>query len=173
MDRESPPDLPVDDHNPDSRGHPRPDGDIQQRSRPNWQLDSPNAPYPGRTTIGEEQPRAGSIRCSFRFLEHVGPIGRCVAGRGRTPHIPNQLLQNFPNPFNPSTQISFTLAEKSEVKVDLYDLRGRKVETLFEGVAPKGATSFMFQPRNLGSGAYVILMRAGTFRSTQRIMLLK
>jgi len=127
----------------------------------------------GEPLLGKNNPAPGQSVAVFGFWE-MWAQSRDVSEVGEEiPQSPNQLLRNIPNPFNPRTRISFTLAEKSEVKVDLYDLRGRKVETLFEGVAPKGATSFMFQPRNLGSGAYVILMRAGTFRSTQRIMLLK
>ena len=89
------------------------------------------------------------------------------------PALGNRLFGNYPNPFNPSTEISYALAREAVVRIDLYDLRGRKVDTLFDGVMPAGTHSFTYQPVNLSSGAYVILMRTGSFRATQRIMLLK
>lgn len=89
------------------------------------------------------------------------------------PTLGNRLFGNYPNPFNPSTEISYALAREAQVRIDLYDLRGRKVDTLFEGIMPAGTHSFTYQPLNLSSGAYVILMQSGSFRATQRIMLLK
>ncbi len=90
-----------------------------------------------------------------------------------TPPVRNQLFRNFPNPFNPSTRVSFTVAEESHVSLELYDLKGHRVATLFEGVKPSGTHSIVYQPKNLASGAYVLLMRAGSFRATQRMMLVK
>lgn len=83
------------------------------------------------------------------------------------------LMQNYPNPFNPSTRISFSLAEEAEVRIDLYDVKGRKVDTLLQEVTAAGIHSFTYQPDNLASGAYFILMRADSYRATQRIMLVK
>jgi len=84
-----------------------------------------------------------------------------------------RLLGNYPNPFNPSTRIRFSLAAESEVRIEVYDLRGRKVDTLLEGVKPAGTHAITYEPRNLASGAYIVLMRAGSFRATQRMMLVK
>jgi len=100
----------------------------------------------------------------FQFVSDVG-------GEIQTPT--NQLFRNIPNPFNPSTQIRFTLEKESGVRIELYDLRGRRVDIIYEGDRPAGAHSISYQPKNLASGAYVILMKAGSFRATQRIMLVK
>jgi hypothetical protein len=97
----------------------------------------------------------------------VSPVG------DETPGVRTHLFRNYPNPFNPSTRISFSLEKESQVKIEVYDLKGRKVDTLFQGSKPAGAHSIVYQPRNLASGAYVILMRAGDFRATQRMMLIK
>ena len=70
-------------------------------------------------------------------------------------------------------RIGFTLAKDSRVRVELYDLKGRKVDTLIDEAMPAGVHRFTYQPEGLASGAYVILMRAGSFRASQRMMLVK
>jgi len=97
----------------------------------------------------------------------VSPVG------DKPPVTRNQLLQNYPNPFNPSTRINFALTAETEVRIEVYDLQGRRVDTLLHEVRPAGFHTIAYQPRNLASGAYVILMRAGSFRATQRMMLIK
>ncbi len=89
------------------------------------------------------------------------------------PGLRNQLFKNYPNPFNPSTRISFSLEEAAEVRLELYDLKGRKVDTLLQEVRSAGSHSITYQPQNLASGVYFVLMRADSFRATQRIMLVK
>ena len=46
------------------------------------------------------------------------------------PVVRNHLFRNYPNPFNPSTRISFTLENEAKVRVEVYDLKGRRVDTL-------------------------------------------
>lgn len=125
-------------------------------------------PLAGRTNPGGDR---SAVYLGFWELlnqtQIVSPVG------DEAPALVNSLFRNYPNPFNPSTRVSFTLEKESEVRIELYDLKGRRVDTLFEGVKPAGAHSFTYQPRHLASGAYVILMKAGSFRATQRMMLVK
>ncbi|MDF1546137.1 MAG: T9SS type A sorting domain-containing protein, partial [bacterium] len=53
-----------------------------------------------------------------------------------------ELRQNYPNPFNPTTTISFRLTKTEQVSLDIYNLLGQKVTTLFEGRLPTGFHSF-------------------------------
>ena len=79
------------------------------------------------------------------------------------------LDQNFPNPFNPSTQFSFSLDEPMHVKVSVVDMLGRQVQVLMEGLQPEGQTTVTFEASNLPSGLY--LYRLETPRgNTARIM---
>ena len=125
-------------------------------------------PLAGRTTNSNDR-----SHMHFGFWELFAQAQFVSAAEDETPTVINQLFRNYPNPFNPSTRISFTLEKEANVRIELYDLKGRRVDTLFEGVKPIGAHSFSYQPKNLASGAYVILMRAGSFRATQRMMLVK
>jgi len=89
------------------------------------------------------------------------------------PGLSDRLFANYPNPFNPSTRIRYSLAEDSDVRIEIYDLRGRNVDTLVHGAQSAGVHTIIYEPRQLASGVYLVLMRAGSFRSTQRMMLVK
>lgn len=65
------------------------------------------------------------------------------------------LDQNFPNPFNPTTQFSFTLDEPMDIKVSVYDMLGREVSVLLEGLQPAGVATVTFEAGNLPSGLYL------------------
>lgn len=71
--------------------------------------------------------------------------------------------QNFPNPFNPSTQIQFSVPEESNVSIAVYDMNGRTVATLADGIYKSGIHSVTFNANGLGSGAYIA---TATMRAT-------
>jgi hypothetical protein len=83
------------------------------------------------------------------------------------------LRQNYPNPFNPSTRIRFDVAERGFVTLKVYDLLGREVATLLDQDLSPGTYDVPFSGENLPSGAYVISMQAGAFRSTGKMLLMK
>ncbi|MDX1639340.1 MAG: T9SS type A sorting domain-containing protein [Balneolaceae bacterium] len=64
------------------------------------------------------------------------------------------LQQNYPNPFNPTTTITFTLSEATDVILDVYNAIGRKVATLRDGKMDAGFYELIFSGRNLSSGVY-------------------
>lgn len=86
------------------------------------------------------------------------------------------LSQNFPNPFNPSTQISFTLRKESYVSLKVYDTSGRVVQSLFDGYKNSGKHSFTFDVSgrsNLSSGIYFYKLKTDTFEDTKKMTLVK
>ncbi len=83
------------------------------------------------------------------------------------------LYQNYPNPFNPSTMIRFELPMSQKVELSVYDILGRKVATLFSGVAQQGVTSVNFNASNLASGVYIYTIRTANSVITKKLMLLK
>ncbi len=90
---------------------------------------------------------------------------------------PNEfaLAQNFPNPFNPSTVIQYQLAENATVKLELYDITGRKVATLVNAWQNAGYYSFNLNGSayNLASGVYFYRLNAGGFVATKKMVLVK
>jgi len=83
------------------------------------------------------------------------------------------LAQNYPNPFNPSTSIKFSLAEQSNVSLVVYDMLGREVATLLNGVQTKGEHQVAFNASRLASGMYVYTLRAGNYTESKKMLLMK
>jgi len=83
------------------------------------------------------------------------------------------LAQNYPNPFNPATTIDFSLPDPTQVRVTVYDVRGRQVATLAEGHFPAGTHSVRWDARGLASGPYFCRIQAGNLVATRTMMLLK
>ena len=89
------------------------------------------------------------------------------------PHPSSFILSSYPNPFNPSTTLSFSLPRAGDVSVGVYDVTGRKVETLAEGKYEAGEHRVTFDGTELPSGIYFARMTAGEQQRTQKMVLLK
>lgn len=83
------------------------------------------------------------------------------------------LEQNYPNPFNPATTIKFSLPERADVSLKVYDMLGREVAELINGVTEAGQHEVDFNATDLASGMYVYTIKAGEFTSSKKMMLLK
>jgi hypothetical protein len=83
------------------------------------------------------------------------------------------LLHNYPNPFNASTTISYNLAKQENVIIDIYDMLGRKIETLLNSNQPAGDHSIIWNADNASSGIYFYKLSAGESVQTKRMILLK
>ena len=83
------------------------------------------------------------------------------------------LEPNFPNPFTTSTTLRYVLPEAAHVRLDIYDLLGRRVATLADGPAEPGRYEQRFHADGLANGAYVARLTAGPHTATQRITLLR
>jgi photosystem II stability/assembly factor-like uncharacterized protein len=83
------------------------------------------------------------------------------------------LLQSYPNPFNPTTTIKYDLPTDSPVSLKVYDVLGREVLTLVEGVERSGSHEVVLNASDLSSGVYFYRLKAGDFTNTRRLLLLK
>ncbi|NBC17999.1 MAG: T9SS type A sorting domain-containing protein, partial [Bacteroidetes bacterium] len=83
------------------------------------------------------------------------------------------LAPNYPNPFNPQTTIGYELPEASAVRLVVYDVLGRQVAVLVDGVRPAGRHEVTFEAANLPSGVYLYQLQAGAFTQTRRMLLVK
>jgi uncharacterized protein (DUF362 family) len=81
-----------------------------------------------------------------------------------------QLYQNFPNPFNPSTTISFYLPIGEYVTLRLYNVNGQEIETLLEGEISPGLHELHWTANNLASGTYIYRMQAGRFVDAKKLI---
>lgn len=83
------------------------------------------------------------------------------------------LYQNFPNPFNPVTTISFFLEKSSKVSLIIYDALGKKIISLIDEKQNPGNHSVNFDASDLGSGIYFYKLTSGNYSETKRMLLLK
>lgn len=83
------------------------------------------------------------------------------------------LFQNFPNPFNPSTTITYDLPAITRVGLRLYNILGQEVRTLVDEVQSPGHHSVLLDARNLASGVYFYRLDATSFVATKKLLLLK
>jgi Secretion system C-terminal sorting domain/FG-GAP-like repeat len=98
-----------------------------------------------------------------------------VRVREREAQLPvgDRLLQNYPNPFNPVTIISYNVASVGAVSLNVYDLLGRRVASLFNGTQTQGSHSVTWDASGRPSGVYYYRLRTGTSSFTRRLMVLK
>ena len=85
----------------------------------------------------------------------------------------NRLEQNVPNPFNPSTTISFEMSEAGHAQLVVYTVTGRVVEVLVNQHISAGRHVVAFRPTGLASGVYFYRLRSGSYVETRRMLLLK
>jgi hypothetical protein len=81
------------------------------------------------------------------------------------------LGQNFPNPFNPSTQIQFSIPNEEHVRITVYSLIGQKVSLLLDEQRSPGIYTVDFNASNLPSGLYFYRLDAGSYHETKKMML--
>ena len=84
-----------------------------------------------------------------------------------------KLYDNYPNPFNPSTKIRFDLPKASNVKIEVYDLIGRKIATLVQLAIPAGSYETIWNAPNLPSGIYLYRIETAYFVQTKKMVLVK
>lgn len=83
------------------------------------------------------------------------------------------LMQNFPNPFNPATTISYLLKSRTNVELKVYDILGREVMTLVDREQNAGEYKVNFNASLLSSGIYIYRIRAGEFIKSCKMVLVK
>lgn len=97
---------------------------------------------------------------------------------GQGTNLASVLRQNYPNPFNPSTSIRFDLAERSPVRLDIYDISGRLVKTLVDATLPAGPHTVNWDGttdlnRSATSGVYLYKIQAGEWQESRSMILMK
>ncbi len=84
-----------------------------------------------------------------------------------------ELHQNYPNPFNPVTIIGYQLPAQTDVRLEVFDVLGRRAAVLVDEVQPAGRHSTSFDASNLASGVYIYRLQAGNHVKSRQMMLIK
>lgn len=83
------------------------------------------------------------------------------------------LAEPYPNPFNPTTMISYSLPIKTEIELTVYDISGRKLVELYSGKQKAGTHTLEWNAGHLPSGVYFVKLIVGEFSQTQKAVLVK
>ena len=83
------------------------------------------------------------------------------------------LHESYPNPFNPITRMQYYLPKEMHLTLRVYDILGREVATLVDGIIQPGHHTAILDGTNLASGVYYSIMLAGSFRDTKKLLLAK
>lgn len=148
--------------------------------------------YENFKRINEERIKAES---TVEYSDHTAIPGRSYsyyisAVRGNSeavrsttiklslPPKPVTLYQNFPNPFNPSTTISFFIPDRASINLDIFDVKGRRVKTLIDEIKPAGRYNAEWNGRNsrgnpVSSGVYYYRLTAGKNIITKKLVLMR
>jgi predicted phosphodiesterase len=85
----------------------------------------------------------------------------------------NAALSSYPTPFNPQTTITVNIDKMQDVKINVYNMLGQHIKTLFDGTAEAGEMRFTFDGQRLSSGTYVVVMQTESSIINHKILLLK
>jgi hypothetical protein len=109
------------------------------------------------------------------FLIRLGPEPPSTVPSQRQNELPQEyaLLPVYPNPFNPITTISYYLPHSSEIRVDIYNLLGQRVETLFQGRQEGGAHSVKWDGSDFASGIYFVQLQSQNLTQTRKMLLIR
>lgn len=102
----------------------------------------------------------------------VTPVNTGIMPEGELPEM-FMLKQNFPNPFNPGTIIDYQLPKQSHVTLEVFDMLGREVATLVNGIEQPGYKSVTWNAANFPSGVYFYRIKAGSFTDLKKVVLMK
>lgn len=107
--------------------------------------------------------------------ESPDDIGEIVGVANEDDELPFAftLQQNYPNPFNPTTSIQFAVPASGQVTLEVFDILGRAVNTLVDGVVNAGEHTIEFDAASLPSGMYLYRLSAGEKVTTKKMLLLK
>ncbi|HLG31885.1 MAG TPA: T9SS type A sorting domain-containing protein [Ignavibacteriaceae bacterium] len=118
-----------------------------------------------------------SAMTSASFRESLHPVTTVEGNQGSSSYNTTThsliLYQNFPNPFNPSTNIKFEIPKSSLVNVRVYDVLGREVITLVNEEKSTGSYEVVFDGNDLKSGIYIYKLQAGNYFESKKMILLK
>lgn len=119
-------------------------------------------------TVTDNAGAQASVEATVQIAPFVGLADGALA-------IPEEfrMHQNFPNPFNPTTTINYDISKESHVRIELYDLSGRLINTFVDKKQPAGYYSIHWDASRYSSGVYIYRIQAGGFSAVKKCLLVK
>ncbi len=107
------------------------------------------------------------------FIQRDGTDTQSSEERDKAHPESVELHQNYPNPFNPTTIIRFELPHTEQVRLEVFDVSGRKISTLLDETVSAGMHEVTFDASGLSSGMYLYKMQTNNFLQTRQMMFIK
>ena len=126
-----------------------------------WDGDLSGAENPASVTV--DAPK--SITATFQQTSGVSDVVQIARKY--------QLNQNYPNPFNPATTITFSLKKSGIAKMELFNLLGQSIVTMFDQRFEAGDHRIRFEAANLPAGVYLYQLTSGDFISVKKMIIMK
>ena len=137
--------------------------------------------YKSLVTVGEalvhpQKLRGDNLVMEPGYLPKVRLMAAAVVSPDGAPVLANRLRGNFPNPFNPSTNIRFSLAQPGPASLKIYDVRGRMIRTLIDGPMTAGDHDLRWDGRTedgsrAASGVYFMRLVTSGFSDHRKLVL--
>ena len=129
---------------------------------------------PKQYSFTDKKLQSGKYQYRLKMIDNDGTFKYSSVSEAEVA-VPNnyELSQNFPNPFNPSTVISYSLPTVSNVKLIIFNSLGQTVKVLEKGFKNAGSYSVNFNATELSSGTYFYKIEAGQFSQIKKMILLK
>lgn len=132
-----------------------------------------NVPFGGSVTVQVTSSRTFTLTASNGTTTERSSVSVMVA-----PPVDYTLEANYPNPFNPTTNIRFALHAPTHVTLKIYDILGREIRTLHDGLADPGITVVEWDGKNengilQASGTYIYRLRTENFVEAKRMVMMK
>ena len=110
---------------------------------------------------------------ALEYSDYVSTNGQSQWKQNDISIFEYSLAQNFPNPFNPSTKISYSIKEEGLVTQKVYDVLGNEISALVNEVKPKGNYEVEFNKSNLPSGIYIYKLQTGKYTAVNKTVLMR
>lgn len=129
---------------------------------------------PGGMNLGWEAPGLNIVSMAIRNLRLTATTTSDIRFDEKSLSPTGfELHPNFPNPFNPATTISYSLAQSQPVKLKIYNLQGREVAVLVNAVQPRGEHQFQWRADGFSSGIYLAALQVGGLAQYRKMLLIR
>lgn len=130
------------------------------------------APIAGVMRYSWQVPKINSTKCKVRIINYLSRIVYDMSD-GYFSIVSSTAAMNYPNPFNPSTKICFTIDGDNVTSLKIFNSLGQEIKELVNKKLNAGYYEYQFDAKNLPSGIYYYELRSGDRREINKMMLVK